>query len=51
MVNEQWCEMGTIFLFPLHETFYFDSYRVVGRGSSVGIATRYVLDGPGIEFQ
>jgi hypothetical protein len=23
--------------------------RIVGRDSSVGIATRYVLDGPGIE--
>jgi hypothetical protein len=34
-------------LFIMQSTFYI--LRIVGRDSSVGIATRYGLDGPGIE--
>ena len=30
---------------------YFYVIKIVGRDSSVGIATRYGLDGPGIEFR
>ena len=35
--------------FELILLFYFVLYLVVGRDSSVGIVTRYELDGPGIE--
>jgi hypothetical protein len=32
-----------------HKEFYTDPLANVGRDSSVGLATRYGLDGPGIE--
>ena len=32
-----------------YDKFYSEYYVQWGRGSSVGIATRYGLDGPGIE--
>ena len=37
--------------FYIHFSYYISVYYSVsvGRGSSVGIATRYRLDGPGIE--
>ena len=35
--------------FPLQEGSFEYRYLKIGRDSSVGIATRYMLDGPGIE--
>jgi hypothetical protein len=34
-----------------HFSYYLPIYPMVGQDSSVGIATRYGLDGPGIESQ
>jgi hypothetical protein len=33
----------------MYETFPVTKYKVKGPGSSVGLATVYCLDGPGIE--
>jgi hypothetical protein len=35
----------------LHKELYAKSSSSVGRDSSVGIVTRYGIDGPGIEFR
>jgi hypothetical protein len=41
------CELGPFIATQLRSPFLMD----VGRDNSVGIATRYGLDGPGIEFR